>query len=290
MLDELAPGPPVRLEPTPRLCPRVEEFRALPGPITFPAAADHRLRIHKGAPVRGICGRQAFTSTRGDIDIVPAGMEEAWFGEAPTHALMLTLPLGFFERAAAELDRDGRSDFPARCLVRDPHIEHIAWALDAERSAGSPGGRLYAESLGIALAGHLLAAYAKPGLSARASSLRAFSAGERKRITRHIEEHLDQNLTLAALATQLGMSASHFKAVFRRSMGVPVHEYVVQRRVECAKSLLLRSERPAAEVALAAGFSHQSHMARCMRRILGVTPSALVRSARRSSGSGGGKL
>jgi AraC family transcriptional regulator len=281
MLDELAPGPPVRLDPAARLCPRVQDFRALPGPIRVPAASDHRLRIHKGAPVHGVCGRQAFTTTRGDIDIVPAGVGEDWFAEEPTHALMLSLPLAFFERAAAELGRDGRSALPARCLFRDPHIEHIAWALDAERSAGSPGGRLYADSLGIALAGHLLAAYGTPARSARVGSPRALSPGERKRITRHIEEHLDQNLTLSVLAAYLGMSSSHFKAIFRHSMGVPVHEYVIQRRVERAKSLLLRSDRPAAEVALAAGFSHQSHMARCMRRILGVTPSALVRAARR---------
>jgi AraC family transcriptional regulator len=137
---------------------------------------------------------------------------------------------------------------------------------------------LYAESLGLALAAHLLAAYASPSASVRVRSTRALSSRERARITRYIEDHLDRSLTLSTLAAQLGMSSSHFKAIFRRSMGVPVHEYVIQRRVERAKYLLLRADRPAAEVASAAGFSHQSHMARCMRRILGVTPSALLRA------------
>jgi AraC family transcriptional regulator len=289
MLDELAPGPlrldpALRFNPALRLVPCIEDFRALPGPISVRAAPDHRVRIHKGAPVRGVCGRQAFTSTRGDIDLLPAGMGEEWLGEEPTDSLLLTLPLALFARAAAELGQDERSAFDARCLLRDPRIEHIVWALDAERGAGSPGGMLYAESLGLALAAHLLAAYTSRPASVRVRSIRALSSSERTRITRYIEDHLDRSLTLSTLAAQLGMSSSHFKAVFRRSLGVPVHEYIIQRRVDRAKRLLLRADRPAAEVALAAGFSHQSHMARCMRRILGVTPSVLL-EARKGRGS-----
>ncbi|KYF72421.1 hypothetical protein BE15_48030 [Sorangium cellulosum] len=55
-----------------------------------------------------------------------------------------------------------------------------------------------------------------------------------------------------------------------------MHEYVVQRRVERARALLLRGDLPASQVAIEAGFAHQSHMARCMRRVLGVTPTALA--------------
>jgi AraC family transcriptional regulator len=282
MLDDLAPGSAPRLDRMVRLVPRVEDFRALPGPISIPAAPDHRVRIHRGAPARGRCGGQAFTSTRGDIDLLPAGVGEDWLGEEVTDAVLLTLPGAAFERAAVELGQGEPSALPARCLLRDPRIEHIAWALDAERNAGSSGGPLYAESLGVALAAHLLAVYASPAASVRIRA-RALSSGERQRITRYIEDHLDSSLTLLTLAAQLGMSASHFKALFRRSMGVPVHEYVIQRRVERAKSLLLRTDTPAAEIALATGFSHQSHMARCMRRVLGVTPSMLLRAQVRTS-------
>lgn len=100
-------------------------------------------------------------------------------------------------------------------------------------------------------------------------------------MTSFIEEHLDQPLSLAAIADVAGVSASHLKTLFRRSTGLPVHRYVVQRRVERARQLIVRGDLPASQVALAAGFAHQSHMARCLRRALGVTPSALARSARR---------
>ena len=63
----------------------------------------------------------------------------------------------------------------------------------------------------------------------------------------------------------------------RRTMGRSVHRYVVERRVQRARSLLLAGERSIAQVALATGFAHQSHLARWMKRLLGVTPAALLR-------------
>jgi len=54
-------------------------------------------------------------------------------------------------------------------------------------------------------------------------------------------------------------------------MGMPVHQYVVRRRVERARTLLLAGRLPLSQIALETGFSHQSHMTSCMKRILGVT-------------------
>ena len=67
---------------------------------------------------------------------------------------------------------------------------------------------------------------------------------------------------LAAIA---GVSPSHFKTLFKQSVGMPVHQYVIRRRVEYA-------------VELQAGFANQSHLARCMRATLGVTPGTLRRT------------
>lgn len=161
---------------------------------------------------------------------------------------------------------------------RDAQVEHIVWALQADRAAGAPSGGLYAQSLGTALAVHLLGRY-----PARAEVVTGLSPRQRQRVLDYVEPHLDEDLSLGALASLAGSSASHFKTLFKRSMGVPVHEYVGQRRVERARALLLRGGLPASQVALEAGFSHQSHMARCMRRVLGVSLSALARGGLRES-------
>jgi AraC family transcriptional regulator len=84
---------------------------------------------------------------------------------------------------------------------------------------------------------------------------------------------------LVQLTAVAGVSPSYLKSLFRRSLGMPVHQYVIQRRVDRARALLSRGKLPPSQVAFEAGFAHQSHMARSMKRVLGVTPSEIVRSA-----------
>jgi AraC family transcriptional regulator len=61
-------------------------------------------------------------------------------------------------------------------------------------------------------------------------------------------------------------------------MDVTIHRYILRRRVEHARQLLLQGDRKLSDVALAAGFAHQSHLAKWMRRELGRSPSELRRS------------
>jgi len=263
-------------EPCPRIGLRIDRRTTAPGVIKFEALPDHRLRVHAGAPVRGSCRNHRFLYTRGDIDLLPAGASDVCEEEGESTSLMLRLSPSLLHCAAEEMGLDpDRAGLEERYQFRDPQIEHIAWALDAERSAGHPDGLLYAESLGMALAVHLLGRYSAP--VGRRGGL---SKPQLRRVTEYIEAHLDHDLSLARLAGVAGVSASHLKTVFKRSTGLPVHEYVVQRRVERARLLLLRGELPASQVALEAGFAHQSHMARCMRRILGVTPTSVAHRSR----------
>jgi AraC family transcriptional regulator len=269
------PASPVRDGSRHRIGLRVDVRTTLPGTVELDAASDHLLKIHAGAPVQGGCRSHRFVYRRGDVDLFPAGASDVWEEEQANTSLILRLAPSLLRRAAEDIGLDpDRAGLAPRHQFRDPQIEHIAWALDAERRAGHPSGLLYTESLGLALAVHLLGRYpardrSQPGLSPR----------QLRRVTEYIEEHLDRDLSLARLAGVVGVSASHLKTVFRRSTGLPVHEYVVQRRVERAKALLLRGELPASQVALEAGFAHQSHMARWMRRVLGVTPTAVVRGS-----------
>lgn len=267
-------APPVA--PRPHLGLRVDLRTFAPGIVELEAHGDHLLKVHVGAPVEGECStRQRFRYTRGDLDIHPAGDGDVWEVDQASTALEVQIPPSLLRRAAEDMGLDpDRSGLAPRHQFRDPQIEHIAWALDAERAAGHPSGRLYTESLGLALAVHLLGTYTAP-----IALPRGLSRPQLRRVTGFIEAHLDQDLSLARLADVAGVSASHLKTLFRRSLGLPVHEYVIQRRVERAKALLVAGHLPASQVALEAGFSHQSHMARHMRRLLGVTPASVARRA-----------
>jgi AraC family transcriptional regulator len=267
--------------PSPPLGVRVELATTSPGVLELSALAEHRLKIHAGPPVRGTCSAHRFLYTRGDIDIQPAGYADTWHEFQSNTSLLVHVSRELLHRAAEEMDLDPeRAVLEPQHQFRDPQIEHIAWALDADRLSAHPNGSLYTESLGLALAVHLLGGYSACRRYRTAEfRRRGLSASQMRRLVEFIEEHLDEDLSIARLAGSVAISASHFKTLFKLSMGIPVHQYVVQRRVERARTLLATGDLPASQVALAAGFAHQSHMARAMRRFLGVTPRAIAHAS-----------
>ena len=281
-MNESAESSTVPRPRSPRLRLGVDVRRTSPGAFHHPASVDHQVSVHAGPPVRISCRPTGLrcVRSRGEINVLPAGIAEEWFEDDASDMVDLRVPASLVRLAAEEMGLDpDRAGVAPRCHVRDDQIEHIAWALAAEHRAGSPNGLIYGESLGLALAVHLLARYPAP------TAPRGLSRGQLARVTEYIEAHLGEDVSLHCLARVSGVSASHLRALFKRSIGVPVHEYVIQRRVERARALLLRGDLPASQIAIDAGFSHQSHMARCMRRVLGVTPSGLARatSPRRSA-------
>jgi AraC family transcriptional regulator len=270
-------------QPSLHLGLRVELATTSPGLLELPTLAEHRLKIHAGPPVRGACSVHRFLYTRGDIDIQPAGYSDTWQEYQPNTSLIVHVSRGLLRHAAEEMNLDpDRAVLEPQHQFRDAQIEHIAWALDADRRSARPNGSLYTESLGLALAAHLLGRNrtSQPGFQHATSHAqgrgRGFSPSQRRRLIDFIEAHLDQDLSIARLAGAAAVSASHFKTLFKRTTGMPVHQYVIQRRVERARTLLARGDFPASQVALASGFAHQSHMARAMRRLLGVTPRHLA--------------
>jgi AraC family transcriptional regulator len=68
------------------------------------------------------------------------------------------------------------------------------------------------------------------------------------------------------------MSLDGFIRVFKQSMGVPPHQYVLRKRVGRAQALLGSPALSIAEVALRAGFADQSHFSTMFRRLTGLTP------------------
>jgi AraC-like DNA-binding protein len=101
-----------------------------------------------------------------------------------------------------------------------------------------------------------------------------------QRICEYINSNLDQNIRLEALAEIAGLSTHHFARAFKQTVGMPPHGYVLQRRIERAQHMLVSTQLPLSEIALSAGFSDQSHLARHFRRMTGLSPS-LVRLEQR---------
>ena len=92
-----------------------------------------------------------------------------------------------------------------------------------------------------------------------------------------IESALGEDLALERLAAEAGIAAHAFAAAFTRTFGLPLYRYVIQRRVERAKTMLRHTDLPVARIAYETGFSSQSHLATTFKRTVGLTPGAYRR-------------
>lgn len=95
------------------------------------------------------------------------------------------------------------------------------------------------------------------------------------RVRACIEEHLDRALTLETLAGEVNLSPYHFARLFRVTFGRPPHQYVMQRRMDKARNLVIRTDDKLVSIALRCGFNDHSQFTRAFRRHHGMTPSKL---------------
>ena len=88
----------------------------------------------------------------------------------------------------------------------------------------------------------------------------------------YIEAQLDDRLTLTDLAGVACLSPYHFSRSFKQAVGVGLQRYVMQRRLERARTLMRRTNQPLARIAQESGFFDQSHLTSVFHRETGVTP------------------
>ena len=258
-----------------------------PGVLDVPELDNILLSIHLGAPAKMACRRDGRrfigTAVHGDIDIIPANTASRWemFDDNDT-ALLLSLPQTLIAAIARESGADpAKIEIRNRFQIRDSQLETLSWAVKKELELGCPSGRLYLDGLGLAIASRVITQHSSLTKSARVAE--GLTDRRLKQVLSFIEENLSEELSLEQIAAVARVSASHLKSVFRKAMGTSVHQYVIQRRVELAKSMLQQDDHSMTEIALAAGFAHQSHLARHMRRLLGASPRDVKRILRENA-------
>jgi AraC family transcriptional regulator len=112
---------------------------------------------------------------------------------------------------------------------------------------------------------------------------RGLSRPQMRRIEDYIEATLSEVIPIGRLSAESGLSVSHFVRQFRLSTGISPHQFVLRRRVERARRMLVETDEPIAQIALACGFSHQEHLTNIFKRQVGVTPAGFRRSGRHSA-------
>ncbi|MGD6753725.1 helix-turn-helix domain-containing protein [Streptomyces sp. BH105] len=105
-----------------------------------------------------------------------------------------------------------------------------------------------------------------------------------RRVAASLRELLDargtEGVGLKEAASLVHAHPAHLVRSFGAAYGIAPHQYVMARRVDRARGLLLGGQAPV-EVAEACGFYDQAHLSRCFKRVVGVPPGRYARGGRR---------
>jgi AraC family transcriptional regulator len=162
-------------------------------------------------------------------------------------------------------------------LRKDMTVDALSRALlDADRVGGAFG-QLYADCIGVAIIARLLASANRAVGRPKAGELARWRL---KRAIDYFEAEIDKPVSLAAVASSVGLSRMHFAAQFRATTGMRPHEYLLRRRIERAQEVLAETSMSLVDIALSVGFQTQSHFTTVFKRYAGQPPRAWREKAR----------
>ena len=190
--------------------------------------------------------------------------------------------LGIQRRTMANLDPESapksECGFASTNAVPDEFIPTLLDKLVLDLQSGSPIGAVYGESLCTALALYGLRSRGQYPLR-RCEYKGTLPARTLTRVVDFIFANVAHDLTISQLAWVAGHSPNSFRKLFERSVHRSVHQFVMDARIEVAKTLLKQRGADLTTVAAAVGFCHQSHFCDIFRRRVGLSPGQFRASA-----------
>jgi AraC family transcriptional regulator len=210
----------------------------------------------------------------GGIQLTAPGERVLCGFRGPNEAIHLFFPQAVVE---SEYESVRRRDVPLRlddpAFRVDPALGPLARSLTRSLARppdmGTGSGALYGDSLAYAILAHVLSRYAR---EASDSSCGGLPSPRLHRVMDYIDANLGEPITLQDIAQQAGLSRMHFAAQFRLATGSTPHAFLLSRRIERARALLMEG-MPIVQVALAVGFQAQAHFTTAFRNLSGVTPA-----------------
>jgi AraC family transcriptional regulator len=242
-----------------------------------PPLDHHYLVLHLGGPKRvtrrGLHSVKTTEAEIGTITVVPAGASYFWTTEGPIGFAHLYLhPHAVDHVINEEFDRDSRSvELIDHVASRLPLLSAIMTGTLEQLETPAFASRLLLDTLLHSLIVQLIT---ECSTLSKASSFAPHLISPRRlrRVLDFIESNLGADLELEDLASVAGSSRFHFSRAFRDATGFPPYRYLIHRRMDAAKELLLQDTFSITQIAEQCGFNSQKQFAAMFRRVFGTSP------------------
>jgi AraC family transcriptional regulator len=245
----------------------LERRESEPGSVAFAAGATEHLVFVSLTHARIQCERGGrsveLDVAPGYVAVQPSHTPVRWSWRTRISFVLLALDPAFLRTIAQQalgIDPAAVELLPGE-RDSDPAISSIAGVLSRELMSRQPGAHVYAESLAQILAVHLLRNYARvPALASAPGPPGPGDTPASRPVARamhYIQQHFAEDIELADLAGAARVSPYHLSRLFKQTIGVTPHQYLIGVRVDNARALLSAGagKRSLADIAKAVGFA-----------------------------------
>lgn len=232
----------------------------------------HIALVTEGVQRQGFHG-ETLLLTPGSIQLMPPGEVHDGISAGDQSYTLKTFRLSpqLLDGLGEEIS--GRDRFPALggAVLQDSSLAgHLSRLHDALRAAPPGTAPIEVQSEWLTLLDRLFiqTRMVKPQFVKG-----TLTSGQWQRVKEYCDVHLAEKITLEELAALCNLERFHFLKLFKRTVGMTPHAWVVRLRLERACYLLSHTDRAPSQIAHEVGFYDHSHFTRAFRQAFGVSPS-----------------
>jgi AraC family transcriptional regulator len=200
------------------------------------------------------------------LTFVPAGREYR-----ESHDVSASMRISALYLDPARLERPPEASYVPRILFDDSELWKTAAKLKGVIERGQPRALPYSEALAHVLM-HELPRSDQNQHHAASENRGGLATWQMSAVEGYLQRHLSEQISLATLAQITRLSEQHFCRAFKKSFGIPPHQFHVQRRIERAKLLLSDRANTVTDIALTLGYSQTSAFSVAFRKTTGRSP------------------
>lgn len=219
------------------------------------------------------------TARSGVVTIIPAGSSARWDIPGAVDVIQLYLPQTTLERVAREANAERPGDLLERTGHPDPVVSGLLMSAADVLEGNAALDILFRQQVTDLVTTRLLAAH--NGVPTASEPITGgLSPHALRRAIERLNSDSGTDVSLAALASDAGLSRFHFCRAFKESTGLSPHAWLRQQRLEQAMNMLRATEASIDSIAAALGYASQTAFTAAFKKLTGETPSEWRRRAR----------